>query len=269
MEEKMLTFEEKLDKLLETAKKKKNVLEEQEILDVFAKEELTPEKLDQIYDFLDNKKVDVLKISSDDDMDPDLFAEEEAGEENMENLDLSVPEGVGIEDPVRMYLKEIGKVPLLTSEEEIELAKRMELGDEEAKKKLAEANLRLVVSIAKRYVGRGMQFLDLIQEGNLGLIKAVEKFEYRKGYKFSTYATWWIRQAITRAIADQARTIRIPVHMVETHQPPGTGPETASPDPGTGAVSGGGGKGNGASGGTGAGDHEDLPGSGVPGNAHR
>ena len=216
MEEKMLTFEEKLDRLLETAKKKKNVLEEQEILDVFAKEELTPEKLDQIYDFLDNKKVDVLKISSDDDMDPDLFAEEEAGEENMENLDLSVPEGVGIEDPVRMYLKEIGKVPLLTSEEEIELAKRMELGDEEAKKKLAEANLRLVVSIAKRYVGRGMQFLDLIQEGNLGLIKAVEKFEYRKGYKFSTYATWWIRQAITRAIADQARTIRIPVHMVET-----------------------------------------------------
>ena len=162
MEEKMLTFEEKLDRLLEMVKKKKNVLEEQEILDVFAKEELTPEKLDQIYDFLDNKKVDVLKISSDDDMDPDLFAEEEAGEENMENLDLSVPEGVGIEDPVRMYLKEIGKVPLLTSEEEIELAKRMELGDEEAKKKLAEANLRLVVSIAKRYVGRGMQFLDLI-----------------------------------------------------------------------------------------------------------
>ena len=216
MEEKMLTFEEKLDKLLETAKKKKNVLEEQEILDVFAKEELTPEKLDQIYDFLDNKKVDILKISSDDDMDPDLFAEEEAGEENMENLDLSVPEGVGIEDPVRMYLKEIGKVPLLTSEEEIELAKRMELGDEEAKKKLAEANLRLVVSIAKRYVGRGIQFLDLIQEGNLGLIKAVEKFDYTKGYKFSTYATWWIRQAITRAIADQARTIRIPVHMVET-----------------------------------------------------
>ena len=216
MEEKMLTFEEKLDRLLEMAKKKKNVLEEQEILDVFAKEELTPEKLDQIYDFLDNKKVDVLKISSDDDMDPDLFAEEEAGEENMENLDLSVPEGVGIEDPVRMYLKEIGKVPLLTSEEEIELAKRMELGDEEAKKKLAEANLRLVVSIAKRYVGRGMLFLDLIQEGNLGLIKAVEKFDYTKGYKFSTYATWWIRQAITRAIADQARTIRIPVHMVET-----------------------------------------------------
>ena len=148
----------------------------------------------------------------------DLFLEEDAEDEeiDMGNLDLSVPEGVGVEDPVRMYLKEIGKVPLLSSEEEIELAKRMELGDGEAKKKLAEANLRLVVSIAKRYVGRGMQFLDLIQEGNLGLIKAVEKFEYRKGYKFSTYATWWIRQAITRAIADQARTIRIPVHMVET-----------------------------------------------------
>lgn len=218
MEEKVLTFEEKMDKLLEIAKKKKNVLEEQEILDMFSGEELTPEKLDRIYDFLDNKKVDVLRITSDDDMDPDLFLEEEGEEEDldMENLDLSVPEGIGTEDPVRMYLKEIGKVPLLSSEEEIELAKRMELGDEEAKKKLAEANLRLVVSIAKRYVGRGMQFLDLIQEGNLGLIKAVEKFEYRKGYKFSTYATWWIRQAITRAIADQARTIRIPVHMVET-----------------------------------------------------
>ena len=151
-------------------------------------------------------------------MDPDLFLEDEPAEEDLdvEQVDLSVPEGVGIDDPVRMYLKEIGKVPLLTPDEEIELAKRMELGDEEAKKTLAEANLRLVVSIAKRYVGRGMQFLDLIQEGNLGLIKAVEKFDYRKGYKFSTYATWWIRQAITRAIADQARTIRIPVHMVET-----------------------------------------------------
>ena len=145
-----------------------------------------------------------------------LEDEPENDEIAMEQVDLSVPEGVGTEDPVRMYLKEIGKVPLLTPDEEIELAKRMELGDEEAKKTLAEANLRLVVSIAKRYVGRGMQFLDLIQEGNLGLIKAVEKFDYRKGYKFSTYATWWIRQAITRAIADQARTIRIPVHMVET-----------------------------------------------------
>ena len=218
MEEKTLTFEERLDKLYETAKKKKNVLEEQEILDAFANEELTPEKLDRIYDFLDSKNVDVLRITADDDIDPDLFLEDEPENDEiaMEQVDLSVPEGVGTEDPVRMYLKEIGKVPLLTPDEEIELAKRMELGDEEAKKTLAEANLRLVVSIAKRYVGRGMQFLDLIQEGNLGLIKAVEKFDYRKGYKFSTYATWWIRQAITRAIADQARTIRIPVHMVET-----------------------------------------------------
>ena len=218
MEEKTLTFEERLDKLYETAKKKKNVLEEQEILDAFANEELTPEKLDRIYDFLDSKNVDVLRITADDDIDPDLFLEDEPENDEiaMEQVDLSVPEGVGTEDPVRMYLKEIGKVPLLTPDEEIELAKRMELGDEEAKKTLAVANLRLVVSIAKRYVGRGMQFLDLIQEGNLGLIKAVEKFDYRKGYKFSTYATWWIRQAITRAIADQARTIRIPVHMVET-----------------------------------------------------
>ena len=218
MEEKTLTFEERLDKLYETAKKKKNVLEEQEILDAFANEELTQEKLDRIYDFLDSKNVDVLRITADDDIDPDLFLEDEPENDEiaMEQVDLSVPEGVGTEDPVRMYLKEIGKVPLLTPDEEIELAKRMELGDEEAKKTLAEANLRLVVSIAKRYVGRGMQFLDLIQEGNLGLIKAVEKFDYRKGYKFSTYATWWIRQAITRAIADQARTIRIPVHMVET-----------------------------------------------------
>ena len=218
MEEKTLTFEERLDKLYETAKKKKNVLEEQEILDAFANEELTPEKLDRIYDFLDSKNVDVLRITADDDIDPDLFLEDEPENDEiaMEQVDLSVPEGVGTEDPVRMYLKEIGKVPLLTPDEEIELAKRMELGYEEAKKTLAEANLRLVVSIAKRYVGRGMQFLDLIQEGNLGLIKAVEKFDYRKGYKFSTYATWWIRQAITRAIADQARTIRIPVHMVET-----------------------------------------------------
>ena len=217
MEEKLLTFEEKLDKLLVIAKKKKNVLDQQEILDMFAGEELPPEKMDYIYDFLENKKIDVLRISADEDMDEGLFLEEETEEEvDVENIDLSVPDGVGIDDPVRMYLKEIGKVPLLSSEEEIELAKRIELGDEEAKKKLAEANLRLVVSIAKRYLGRGMQFLDLIQEGNLGLIKAVEKFEYKKGYKFSTYATWWIRQAITRAIADQARTIRIPVHMVET-----------------------------------------------------
>ena len=220
MEEKTLTFEEKLSKLLELAKSKKNVLDETEVLDAFAGEELTPEKLDRIYDFLDKKHVDVLKMSNDDDMDPDLFSEDEDAdpedEIDVEHIDLSVPEGIGVDDPVRMYLKEIGKVPLLSSDEEIELAKKIELGDEEAKKKLAESNLRLVVSIAKRYAGRGMQLLDLIQEGNLGLIKAVEKFDYRKGYKFSTYATWWIRQAITRAIADQARTIRIPVHMVET-----------------------------------------------------
>ena len=220
MEEKTLTFEEKLSKLLELAKSKKNVLDEREVLDAFAGEELTPEKLDRIYDFLDKKHVDVLKMSNDDDMDPDLFSEDEDAdpedEIDVEHIDLSVPEGIGVDDPVRMYLKEIGKVPLLSPDEEIELAKKIELGDEEAKKKLAESNLRLVVSIAKLYAGRGMQLLDLIQEGNLGLIKAVEKFDYRKGYKFSTYATWWIRQAITRAIADQARTIRIPVHMVET-----------------------------------------------------
>ena len=217
---KTLTFEEKLSKLLELAKSKKNVLDEKEVLDAFAGDELTPEKLDRIYDFLDKKHVDVLKMSNDDDMDPDLFSEDEDAdpedEIDVEHIDLSVPEGIGVDDPVRMYLKEIGKVPLLSPDEEIELAKKIELGDEEAKKKLAESNLRLVVSIAKRYAGRGMQLLDLIQEGNLGLIKAVEKFDYRKGYKFSTYATWWIRQAITRAIADQARTIRIPVHMVET-----------------------------------------------------
>ena len=217
MEEKVLTFEEKLEKLVAEAKKKKNVLEQQEILDAFSGEELTPEKLDHIYDFLESKKVDVLRISIDGELDADMFFEEESEDEvDVEQIDLSVPDGVNVDDPVRMYLKEIGKVPLLSTEEEIELAKRMELGDEEARRRLAEANLRLVVSIAKRYVGRGMQFLDLIQEGNLGLIKAVEKFEYKKGYKFSTYATWWIRQAITRAIADQARTIRIPVHMVET-----------------------------------------------------
>ncbi|HIZ80043.1 MAG TPA: RNA polymerase sigma factor RpoD [Candidatus Lachnoclostridium stercorigallinarum] len=211
-------FAAKLQKLLEEARKKKNVLEDREILEFFGSEQPDAEKMEQIYDFLEANKVDVLNLNGEDEIDPDLFAEDGMEEEeiDMENIDLSVPEGVGTEDPVRMYLKEIGKVPLLSTEEEIELAKRIELGDEEAKQKLAEANLRLVVSIAKRYVGRGMQFLDLIQEGNLGLIKAVEKFDYKKGYKFSTYATWWIRQAITRAIADQARTIRIPVHMVET-----------------------------------------------------
>jgi len=218
MEERLLTFEEKLDMLVKAAKSKKNVLEEQEILQTFAGEEMPPEKVDRIYDFLEGKKIDVLRMNLDEDpeMDEDLFLEEDMEKVDVEQLDLSMPDGVGIEDPVRMYLKEIGKIPLLSAEEEIELAKRMELGDEDARRKLAECNLRLVVSIAKRYMGRGMQLLDLIQEGNLGLIKAVEKFEYRKGYKFSTYATWWIRQAITRAIADQARTIRIPVHMVET-----------------------------------------------------
>ena len=219
MEEKTLTFEEKLEKLLELARKKKNVLEQKEIIDFFHGEILSPEQLDQIDEYLENNKVDVLAPDEDLEMEPELFVEEEDLEEeeiDVDHLELSMPEGVNIEDPVRMYLKEIGKVPLLTPEEEIDLAKRMEMGDESAKKRLAEANLRLVVSIAKRYVGRGMQFLDLIQEGNLGLIKAVEKYDYSKGFKFSTYATWWIRQAITRSIADQARTIRIPVHMVET-----------------------------------------------------
>lgn len=213
-----MTFEEKLQKLAELAKIKKNVLENREILDFFRGEILDPEKLDRIYDFLDSQHVDVLRLDEEE-IEPDLFLEEEMEEEEEVTADpmaLSVPDGISLADPIRMYLKEIGKIPLLSTEEEIELAKRMEKGDEEARKKLAEANLRLVVSIAKRYAGRGMQFLDLIQEGNLGLIKAVEKFDYRKGYKFSTYATWWIRQAITRAIADQARTIRIPVHMVET-----------------------------------------------------
>ena len=209
-------FQEKLKELLSLAKKKKNMLEYQEISDFFADMQLDSDKFEKILDFLEAHNIDVLRIT-DDDADDDILLEVDDDDEiEVEKIDLSVPDGVSIEDPVRMYLKEIGKVPLLSAEEEIELAKRMELGDQEAKKRLAEANLRLVVSIAKRYVGRGMLFLDLIQEGNLGLIKAVEKFDYRKGYKFSTYATWWIRQAITRAIADQARTIRIPVHMVET-----------------------------------------------------
>ena len=212
--EKAAKFSEKLQELLSIAKKKKNVLEYQEISDFFKELELGPEQLENVLDFLEQNNIDVLRITNDDDDEEVLIDDDD--EIEMENIDLSVPDGVSIEDPVRMYLKEIGKVPLLTAEEEIELAQKMEEGDQEAKKRLAEANLRLVVSIAKRYVGRGMLFLDLIQEGNLGLIKAVEKFDYRKGYKFSTYATWWIRQAITRAIADQARTIRIPVHMVET-----------------------------------------------------
>ena len=209
-------FAEKVKELLNMAKKKKNVLEYQEISDFFADMPLEEEQMEKVLEYLDQNNVDVLRITDDDDVDDEEIILTDEDEVDVENIDLSVPEGVSIEDPVRMYLKEIGKVPLLSAEEEIELAQRMEEGDQEAKKRLAEANLRLVVSIAKRYVGRGMLFLDLIQEGNLGLIKAVEKFDYRKGYKFSTYATWWIRQAITRAIADQARTIRIPVHMVET-----------------------------------------------------
>ncbi|MBQ2906106.1 MAG: RNA polymerase sigma factor RpoD [Peptococcaceae bacterium] len=232
---------EKVKQLLAKGKEKGS-LSYEEIMDSLATTELSPEQIDDIYeqissmgiklvhdttpdlDDLDNLDMDEtveIVLLDTEDMDLSVSAMEddlrpEEVEEEVIDLDLSVPEGVGIDDPVRMYLKEIGRVPLLTAEEEIELAKRMEQGDEEAKKKLAEANLRLVVSIAKRYVGRGMLFLDLIQEGNLGLIKAVEKFDYGKGFKFSTYATWWIRQAITRAIADQARTIRIPVHMVET-----------------------------------------------------
>ena len=248
-----LKFQQKLIEILELGKKKKNMLEYQEIADFFKDLNLDPEKFEMVIDYLEQNGIDVLKISNDDDVDDDIILDEE-DEVEVEKIDLSVPEGVSVEDPVRMYLKEIGKVPLLSADEEIELAQNMEDGavaiekinvlkgrldgasEEEkaeikeeiktlqrdvdkgadAKKRLAEANLRLVVSIAKRYVGRGMLFLDLIQEGNLGLIKAVEKFDYHKGYKFSTYATWWIRQAITRAIADQARTIRIPVHMVET-----------------------------------------------------
>ncbi len=217
MDENMVKFTERLKELLASAKKKKNVLEQQEIMEFFSDMEFDADKMDKVLEFLENNGVDVLLPVIEDVVEEDDIVLDETEEEiDLEKIDLSVPEGIGIEDPVRMYLKEIGKVPLLTAEEEIELAKRMEEGDQDAKKRLAEANLRLVVSIAKRYVGRGMLFLDLIQEGNLGLIKAVEKFDATKGFKFSTYATWWIRQAITRAIADQARTIRIPVHMVET-----------------------------------------------------
>ena len=247
-------FDEKLSGLLAVAKKKKNVLEYQEIVDYFSDATLGEEQFDKIIELLEQNNVDILRITEDDEVDAEEIVLSEEDEVDVENIDLSVPDGISIEDPVRMYLKEIGKVPLLSAEDEIDFAQKMEAGavaqekiailekrignvdeveeaeikeeierlkedleaGDEAKKRLAEANLRLVVSIAKRYVGRGMLFLDLIQEGNLGLIKAVEKFDYRKGYKFSTYATWWIRQAITRAIADQARTIRIPVHMVET-----------------------------------------------------
>lgn len=214
-QQKMLTI---MNELVELGKKKENVLELSEIEKVFADQgmELDDDKTEKIFEYLENKGIVAMVPESDTEDDIILDVEDEPTEEELENIEMAVPDGVSIEDPVRMYLKEIGKVPLLTAEEEKELAMKMEAGDMEAKKRLAEANLRLVVSIAKRYVGRSMLFLDLIQEGNLGLIKAVEKFDYRKGYKFSTYATWWIRQAITRAIADQARTIRIPVHMVET-----------------------------------------------------
>ena len=207
-------FWEKIEGILAIAKKKKNVLDYQEIMTYFQDTDFEADRMEKVFEILELKKVDV-RMNDVPDEDEDIILDDE-DEIDIEKIDLSVPDGIGLDDPVRMYLKEIGKVPLLSADEEIEYAKRMEEGDEEAKKRLAEANLRLVVSIAKRYVGRGMQFLDLIQEGNLGLIKAVEKYDYRKGFKFSTYATWWIRQAITRAIADQARTIRIPVHMVET-----------------------------------------------------
>ena len=216
MDENIVKFQEKLRELVSLGKKKKGILEIQEINDFFSDMELDSDQMEKVFDYLEANNVDVLRISNDDDDIPDDIVMSDEDDIDVEKIDLSVPDGISIEDPVRMYLKEIGKVPLLSAEEEVELAKRMADGDEEAKKRLAEANLRLVVSIAKRYVGRGMLFLDLIQEGNLGLIKAVEKFDYHKGFKFSTYATWWIRQAITRAIADQARTIRIPVHMVET-----------------------------------------------------
>ena len=214
-QQKMLAI---MSELVEIGKKKDNVVDLSDIDKAFAAKgmELDDEKTEKVFEYLENKGVVAMVPESDTDDDIILDVDDEPTEEELENIEMAVPDGVSIEDPVRMYLKEIGKVPLLTAEEEKELAMKMEAGDMDAKKRLAEANLRLVVSIAKRYVGRGMLVLDLIQEGNLGLIKAVEKFDYRKGYKFSTYATWWIRQAITRAIADQARTIRIPVHMVET-----------------------------------------------------
>ena len=214
-------FNTKLQELLDIAHSKKNVIEDTELIKHFndLKEvALDLDTMQKIFNFLEKNGVDILQITDDDEEEPTLDEDVIAEGEDVEKIDFTDTGDISstTQDPVKMYLKDIGKVPLLSAEEEIELAKRMEAGDEMAKKKLAESNLRLVVSIAKRYVGRGMLFLDLIQEGNLGLLKAVEKFDYRKGYKFSTYATWWIRQAITRAIADQARTIRIPVHMVET-----------------------------------------------------
>ena len=209
-------FLESLNKLVEMGKKKDGKINFSDINEQFKDIDLDGDKTEKILDYLEQNGIIAILPDTDADEDIILDVDDEPTEKELENIEFSVPDGVSIEDPVRMYLKEIGKVPLLSADEEVELAKKMETGDLDARKRLAEANLRLVVSIAKRYVGRGMLFLDLIQEGNLGLIKAVEKFDYRKGYKFSTYATWWIRQAITRAIADQARTIRIPVHMVET-----------------------------------------------------
>ena len=209
-------FLESLNALVELGKKKDGVLDFSDINMMFQNMDLDGDRTEKILDYLEQNGIVAMVSDTYAEDDIILDVDDEPTEEELENIEFSVPDGVSIEDPVRMYLKEIGKVPLLSADEEVDLAKRMEKGDSDAKKRLAEANLRLVVSIAKRYVGRGMLFLDLIQEGNLGLIKAVEKFDYRKGYKFSTYATWWIRQAITRAIADQARTIRIPVHMVET-----------------------------------------------------
>lgn len=222
MDEKILIFNQKLNELLAYAKKKNNILEQQEVISFFSDVEFDADKTDSIYEFLEKSGIEIAyPVTEQEDLDLDLSLDDDnVSDEDMDvdldKIDLSVPEGVATDDPVRMYLKEIGKVPLLSAEEEQELAERIANGDEEAKKKLAEANLRLVVSIAKRYNGRGLLFLDLIQEGNIGLLKAVDKFDYNKGFKFSTYATWWIRQAITRAIADQSRTIRIPVHMVET-----------------------------------------------------
>lgn len=221
MEENEMKFEEKMTILLNSAKKNSNVLRYEDIVNTFPETSVDGELFDRVLEELEQAKVEILPVSDNNMEDDPILLEDiddmgDVEEIDISKVDMSIPEGIGLDDPVRMYLKEIGKVPLLTADEEIELAKRMELGDDDAKKRLAEANLRLVVSIAKRYVGRGMLFLDLIQEGNLGLIKAVDKFDYKMGYKFSTYATWWIRQAITRAIADQARTIRIPVHMVET-----------------------------------------------------
>lgn len=217
-------FLEVLNKLVDLGKSKNNTLDINDINDFFKGVSLTPEQLENIYTYLEGKNIDVLRVMTDEQTDlesmvlddDDNFTNDEENEEDIDLDAIDLLDGIGTEDPVRMYLKEIGTVPLLTAEEETELAKRKAEGDVEAKERLIEANLRLVVSIAKRYTGRGMSFLDLVQEGNLGLIKGVEKFDYTKGYKLSTYATWWIRQSVTRALADQARTIRVPVHMVET-----------------------------------------------------